>query len=354
MKTEKYSFVLVFLLLFFTNCQEDEGLGTSPVAKNNRTFAIDINEGATISYDNAIQEVKGMGIDEVKLSWDWDLMETQEGFDFSIPEIANIYYPAQNIPVSLIFRPANTNLKSVPQDLLNVAFDDQEFINRFKAFLDAVKSRTPDLEVKAVYIGNEIDILLEGNDTMWNEFINFFAAASNHARMLWGDQVKIGTIGTLRRMNQATVKPYYERLHDLSDIVGVTYYPIDNGFNMNAPDVVASDFDLLVSNYGAKEIRFTECGYSSGSSINSSLEKQSEFIQEVFKAWDKDHTKITHIDFTWLHDISSDDLNTFQNVYQIYDDAFVTYLGTLGLKENNGQNKPAFETLKEELTIRGW
>ncbi len=336
------------------SCQEDESIGDIPVPKHNRTFAIDINEGVDITYDEAFQEARSLGIEEVKLSWDWDLMENDQGFDFTIPDIANLYYPLQPIPVTLIFRPANTNLKSVPTDLKDTPFDSQEFIDRFKAFLDGIKSRTPDLDVEAIYLGNEIDILFGDNEIQWNQFITFFEAATAHVRRLWGNEVKIGTIGTLRAMNNTSIKPFYDRLHQLSDVIAVTYYPIDNGFNMNDPQIVAEDFDLLVENYGNKEIRFTECGYSSGVEVGSSEAQQAAFIENVFTAWDKYHTQITHIDFTWMHDISEAKLLAFQDIYQIYDASFVSYLGTLGLKNNNGQNKQAFETLKEALSNRGW
>ena len=137
-------------------------------------------------------------------------------------------------------------------------------------------------------------------------------------------------------------------------MVGITYYPLEGDFQFKDPSVVASDFDKMVELYSAKEIRFTECGYATGAATGSSEEKQKQFVEEVFKAWDKHETKIRHIDFTWMHDLSQEKVDEFKTLFGISSNAFGEYLRTLGFRSHEGVDKEGFIQLKAEAEKRGW
>ncbi len=85
-----------------------------------------------------------------------------------------------------------------------------------------------------------------------------------------------------------------------------------------------------------------------------SADKQSQFVREVFTAWDKHHTRIRFINFIWLHDISQAEVKSYAKYYGLASKGFAEYLGTLGLRTHDGKAKPAFTTLHNEAKARGW
>lgn len=136
----------------------------------------------------------------------------------------------------------------------------------------------------------------------------------------------------------------------------MTYYPLNPDFTVRPADVVANDFAALVLQYPHKPIYLMELGYPGGALCNSSLQKQSAFITAAFNAWDDYRDEIKMINLTWLHDLSSDGIQTLANYYEIDHPNFVEYLATLGLRTyaGSGADKPAFTTLQTEAAARGW
>ncbi len=101
------------------------------------------------------------------------------------------------------------------------------------------------------------------------------------------------------------------------------------------------------------EIRFIECGYSTSSINGSSEELQKQYEEEIFKSWAKHESVIRHIDFTWLHDLSTEEVDELKQIYGISTETFGEYLRTPGFKTFNGQDKPGYTQLKEEALKRG-
>ena len=360
----KRLFPICILCFFLSACNSDDDSAsdnlnnnnndqTDVVQKNGRTIAIDINEGSG-DFNTAFALAQDMGINEVKQSWDWNELEKDGGFDFTYPDIVNIFFPAHQTPVSIILRPITVNLKTVPSDLQSVAFDDPQMIDRFKVLLDSVHKHIPAVDLKAVYIGNEIDIYLGNDQEKWSQFKRFFEETSAHARTLWGNSIKYGTIATLTSLKKDEIANLIKPLHDLSDIVAITYYPLEADFQFKDPGLISDDFDRIVELYGDKEIRFTECGYSTSTINGSSEEKQKRFIEEVFKSWDEHEAVIRHIDFTWMHDISQAKVDEFKDLFGLQSNTFGEYLRTLGLRTFDGEDKLGFVQLKKEAEIRGW
>jgi hypothetical protein len=93
----------------------------------------------------------------------WDELETEPGVYNPNPnwlEIANLYYPAQDIQVSLTISVIGTNNLRLPPDLADKSFDDPAVIARFNNLLDYVAVQIPNLTLNSLAIGNEIDIYL--------------------------------------------------------------------------------------------------------------------------------------------------------------------------------------------------
>ncbi len=322
--------------------------------KGERLLSIEATEAADKDYDRSFALAREAGMQVTSLSLAWDDLETspgQYGMEPNFLEIANMFYPSQGVAISLTLAPIDTNNLRLPDDLKEKSVADPEVIERFKRLLDYVFSQIPDLELSSLAIGNEIDAYLSNDKKRWQEYQVFVTEVSEYAKLLHPD-LSIGAKVTF--FGFETTKELVKEFNAFADVMMLTYYPLNNDFTVRNPNEIMADFDTVVATFPDKPIYILEAGYPSSSLLNSSEEKQAEFIRAVFKAWDKYAEQIKLISFTWLHDISPEDIDSYGNYYGLHDETFLSYLATLGLRTFEGQDKEAFKVLKLEAKQRGW
>jgi hypothetical protein len=334
-----------------------EGLPTLTAA-GERILSIDITTAEDGDFDAAVGIAKEAGATATCLAVYWDYYETSPGVyepEEDWLEVANDYYPKAGLDLTLTLSVIDTNQKRVPADLMDRPFDDPEMIARFSAFLDHVFSRLQDVGLISLAIGNEIDIYLENGPDTWEAYQTFYEATAEYARSIrpglpigtktvfYGDMMK-GEFAEVQAINRA------------SDVILVTYYPLDENGMVHTPSVVRDDFDALAAAFPGKPIEIRELGYPSSELLGSSEQQQAEFVRGVFRAWDAHADQITLVVFAWLTDVSEADLEFFETYYGSSDPKFVAFLGTLGMRTyvGLGADKPAFIALKEEAHARDW
>ena len=74
----------------------------------------------------------------------------------------------------------------------------------------------------------------------------------------------------------------------------------------------------------------------------------------MFEAWDKYAVEIPMINFVWLHDMSTNEVEAMTEYYAVKTPAFASFLASLGLRTHGGKDKPAFAQLKQCLLDRQW
>ncbi|MHB1000213.1 MAG: hypothetical protein ACYC27_13305 [Armatimonadota bacterium] len=327
----------------------------NPVFKGNRILAIDINEAETGGFNPAFDLARKLGAGDTGLSLDWSDLEPEElKYDAKWLYIANIYYPAAKMPISLTIRPISTNRKVVPTDLMNAAFDDPRMISRFKSLINFIFSQIPDVKLNSLVIGSEMDAYLGTDEIKWKQYQQFYKVISEYVRAKH-PAVKIASEGTFDGLT-GKAKSFMKVLNQNSDIIGVSYYPLNLDFSVKDPFVVGADMKSIVSLYPTKEIWFYQLGYPSSESLNSSESKQAAFIREVFTAWDKNASRVRMIDFTWMHDLPQSALDKHAEYYGLSDPKFLEFLRTLGFRtyQGAGKDKEAFKVLQTEARKRGW
>ncbi len=325
--------------------------------KGNRHLEIHITEAEKTDYDQSLSLVQELGSESISLSVFWDDIEQSPGIFNPDPnwlEIANLYYPPQGMPVSLVISVLDTTETRVPDHLKGKSFSDPEMISGFKNLLDYIKTQIPDLELTSLAIGNEIDGVLGQDPQAWEEYHAFFNQAAAYARGLWPD-VPVGT----KVMFDGLTGPMAEsvrKLYQASDVVMVTYYPLNGDFTVRDPCVIREDFDQLCELFPEKEIHITEIGYPSSSTNHSSPEKQAEFIRNMFAAWDEHASQITLLSYSWLTDLPQSSVLELEEYYGLTNPGFGEFLRTLGLRTypGEGEDKPGYEVFQAEATARGW
>ena len=332
---------------------------TAPVAdavpRGSRILSMDVTEAVDGDFNAALQLAKSVGVTAVTLTVYWDEIETAPGVYTPDPnwlEIANLYYPAQEMQVSLTISVIDTDNLRLPPDLAGKPFDDSAVIARFNGLLDYVAAQLPDLTLKSLAIGNEIDIYLGTDAAQWGAYETFFMETAGHAHALW-PTLPVGSKTTFDGI-AGDPAPAIQSINQFSDVVLVTYYPLNADFTVREAATVHDDFQTLTDAFPDQLIYLLEVGYPSGDGNHSSYAKQTAFIGELFVAWDTHAEQIPLVNYTWQTDMPPDAVKQMADDYHFDSPGFVSYLATLGLRTFDNADKPAFRQVATETEARGW
>ncbi len=326
----------------------------NPQAGGDRLFGITISE-STNGFLADFEVAKQAGVQVVELPLDWDYIESSEGvYEDEYGLLAAMsFYEANGISVLLTFAVINTVDSTAPAYLDGLAWNDPAMITAFNNMVDWVFSQLPaELNVVGVAVGNEVNFVLQGAE--WTQYGEFFEAASTHLHTI-DNEFKVGVKTTVINGLFGTTGSLIKALNELTDVVMLNYYLQDQQFQVRAPIMVHNDFAHINTDFPFREVWMTEVGYQSGSEhCLSSEDLQASFYHELFTAWDrhKDFTKLLLVN--WLHDASPELIAQWAEYYGSSDPAFLEYLGTLGLRTHDGQDKNAWIQLKAEANPRGW
>ncbi|MCA9837352.1 MAG: hypothetical protein KC422_10555 [Trueperaceae bacterium] len=343
--------LMSLIILGLTACTQAQ----SSLNKGERQLSLEITNASNDDYGYAFNLAKSTGMQLTTLALMWDELELSPG-NFS-PEtnwlkIANDFFPEQNLSITLVINPIDTNRLRLPKDLENKAFEDPIVIARYKTLIDYVFTQIPDLTLSSFSVGNEIDDYLGTNKERWAQYSRFFEEVSAYIRtkregLVVGSKLGFGGLtDSAYKLSQGIIQA--------SDAVMLTYYPLKEDFTVKNPDVVHGDFAKLVELFPNKPIYVLESGYPSSELLGSSESKQAAFVDEIFSAWDEQAAHIKVLDFLWLHDLPPVVVDDLSGYYGLNNDKFKAFLGTLGLRTFEGQDKKAFQTLVRETKVRGW
>ena len=109
-----------------------------------------------------------------------------------------------------------------------------------------------------------------------------------------------------------------------------------------------------MTDYTALPIEIREAGYPTSAQNNSSNDLQTQFVNNVFAAWDAHAGRIEYLCFTRLNDLTDAAVAADATYYQITDPRVLAYLQTLGMRTADGTEKPAFAALRQAAKARGW
>ncbi len=298
-------------------------------------LGIAINESASGGYESAVQQARRAGAQFTTLTLFWDELESG-GPDW--PAIANAFYPSLDMGLLVVFPVIDTVADRRPKDLRRLKWSDPGVMTRFDAFLSDALQRMPDVRLVGIAIGNEVDGVLSGRK--WDDFAVFFEHARRTAQRL-----RPGSpVGVTVQWSALEREARARALADRGDVWMVNHYPLGRGFRMLPNSGIEDRLADMVRAARGKPVWLTETGYSSGG-CNGSPEKQQEYLEALFRSADKLGSRLPLVNLVWLHDISRAELRRYKSYYGVSSDCFARYLGTLGLRNRDGTDKPAFAWL---------
>ncbi len=339
----------------------------SQVPAGDRILGMHITAAENEDFNAAFDLSLGACASATHLFTPWSWLETTPGaFDgnsVQYLDIANYYYPLMNMQVELNIAVTNTVTREVPEVLETYEWDDDYMITQFNILLDSVFEHIPDLELVALMIGNESDILWGTDEEEVIHFRNFIQQVKIHAEELYfnlhGEDLDVGTTLTYGGVTAPATAAIYHDLNAVTDVISITYYHTGIGFQVLPSGDLAANWALLESTYAdmEKPIYIVECGCPTASLLNGSEEHQAAFITEVFNAWDQQISRIKLVYFFMLHDWSQAQVDELAIYYGLENvDEFTEYLHTLGLRTypGAGEDKLAMERLRCEADARGF
>jgi hypothetical protein len=330
----------------------------NPVAMGDRTIGMHITIPEYSDYETEILRSKELGITAFPFTFFWDFLEPDSGiYNFEPLQAIDIFFPYYNSKVSPCITPIKYIDRGLPADLMNKSFNDTTVINRFKTLLDSIHTYLSNTELSGLIIGNEIDLYFNQHPSEWSEYKDFYHAVCPYAQQLWNNQVDVGT--EVCRETLCTHYPVQlQEINQVSDIIAVSYYPIDASYHGKEMSEIEADFDEILQLYPTQKIYIEETGYPTGQHNLSNELKQSQYINFLFSYWDKHPTQIVYIGMLWLTEISDNLVNTFVEDYGMSSstelDAFKDFLQTTAFREydNMGKNKHGYLQLIEEIKAR--
>lgn len=325
-----------------------------PVQRGDRLLGLAVNETPRVDYGKALALAQEVGVSVITLPYPWDELERAPETYNPEPNflaIANVYYPTVGVKVGLEINPIDTNNLRLPADLKELPFDDPRVIQRFKQLVDYVFAQIPDLDLLSLSIGNEVDGYLK-TDADWQAYTTFFEEVSAYIRTV-RPQLKIGVKGMFDGMT-GTHLDHFQQLNRLTDVVMMNYYPLNAAMQLKSVKQVHRDFKDFNQLYNGREVFIMEIGCPSGKPNNSSPQIQAEYIAEFFKIWDRYAKSIQLMNFVWMHEQPKSQVKNWETYYGIEHKNFRSFLATLGLRQANGRDKPAFTELEQQSAARGW
>ncbi len=326
-----------------------------PTPSGNRMLGLGIIEGAGESFQAATDAAKQAGVEYVELTLAWNAIETAPGVFAPDPDFATIadgFYPAQNIGIKLSIVTLDTVGDLRPDWHKALAWDDPALIDAAWAMISRTLDAMPSTQFVGISIGNEVDSPLSGQTIIQNEFINFVRAIEQRLQTRL-PSVPVGVKMTFGGLT-GSERDFIMRLNNETDVVMLTYYPLNADFTPRSPDVASADFATMVSSFPGREIFLAEIGYQSSANCGSSEAAQASFVTNAFAAWDEHDTAITRMLWNWQTDITQAALDNYETIFGISDVCFLEYLGTLGLRNQDASIKPGWTRFVSEGTVRGF
>lgn len=326
-----------------------------PLPKGNRILSLSTTLASDGNFEKALKLAKRAGVESMELAVYWDELETSPGVFAPAVDylaMASSYYPSRGVKVNLEILVIDTNHLRLPADLQGRALDDPIVVCRFEKLLEYVMPKCRNLELTSLAIGNEIDSFLRTDAKKWSQFQKFYRAGATHAKTL-RKGLKVGSKATFGGYTGASSR-YLKELNRHTDLILVNHYLISEDFGVRPPSEISKDFATIVTMFPARRIFFTELGYPASPLLGGSEELQAEFVRETFKAWDQYKSQIKLVEFVWLHDISQEQLKTYETYYGSNHPRFSAFLSSLGLRTNAGRSKAGYGALVKEAKARGW
>ena len=296
----------------------------------------------------AVRDEIKIGVEGTYASVKWSDLENGQAFNPKPFQDAVGISKLLGGDVVVCIKVIDTTNKTVPIAYMLRPFDDPEVTNHWEEVLQKVVPMLPK-NTKAIAFGNEVDVYLNNHPTEVGPFLNLVKGARTFLR---GAGLKI-PIGVTTSFDGLQRHPeLVKQIQSNFDITMMTYYPLSANFQVLPLGDVGRHFDSMLAVAGSKPLYLTEIGCPASEGTKSCEDMQAEFVTKVFDELKAKGSKIPFANYFMQSDYPNNMLDMFEQYYQLKDDSFRSYLGSLGLRKSNGAPRKAYGEFKKQL--RAW
>lgn len=343
-----------------------------PYPKGDRALGIDLvdlPESGTWRGD-LFDEI---AFDSVSVRIPWNAIESAPG-DYSgdgniIVDAIGSNLSGGAVSASITVGVIDRNHLALPEDLLariddgSLRMNDVEVVSRFAALLDHVHATLDQVDIVNLSLGHEIDRLFAvyPDIQFWIDFQVFYFTIANHAKSLWGTDLRVGLTATHFALMNEPQRALMNYLNSTSDFVGLTYFPRNDDFTVADPSMldIKADLSAIIANNHGKPLHLQALGYPTSGDAHASEMKQSQFLYKFFDAWDSLTASIPFVSFAALHD-PAPGIAYNTALSELVEPAGIAtataYYGSLGLRTRaaDGTHKTGYNSLRNLAFERGW
>lgn len=243
----------------------------------------------------------------------------------------------------LTVKTIDNTVVSMPSDLTGRSLNDPVVLSRFKNLLSAI-APILNSSIKAINVGNEVNAYFARQQTAIVPFIAFTQASSAHLKSL-NKRLPVGATFAFADFKRDDgivrfILPYIEQ-------VSFTYYPLREDWVAVSP-TVSWDLGEMVRAAAGKPLFLTEAGFPSSALLLSDNATQQRFYSALLQESRKYPTKIGGISFFAMSDIPTSVVSQLSTYYGSNASRFIAFLASLGLHDQLGAPKPAWDTFVTE------
>jgi len=257
--------------------------------------------------------------------------------------------------VSITFTNVHMDQKHLPDYLKGRRFNDPYFLERWQKYLEGFLSRYGDY-IDYLNIGNEVNNYFGKHYDEWADYLEFFRRAENVIHHL-KPKIKVGIV-----LVESRRESFWKQVEPYCDYLAITYYTPCSAFG-KSPTAEALDrnhykyfgrtIDEAVRVAGGKEILITEIGCATHPDIDSSPQLQVQFIKALFQWLDGKEDNILGMSWLspkdWPYEATKQALQGYLDAAALQHEPFMQYLTSLGLKYEDGREKPGYAVFKDAI-----
>lgn len=342
------------------------------VARGSRVLGVSVAIG-DLDFQRNVHTARDAGAQTTNVTFAWD--DVERPYDAGAPDasddagdagdagasptqlfnpllhVTNLVLPDERMGATLTLDALDVGGSRAPAELAARPLDDAELGARYDRLTDYALDQLPDTNVTALFFASAVDVPLGDDAAKHAAFATFVTRAAAHVHAA-RPKVKVGFVVTASGAITASAR--LSAAWAASDVIGVTYLPVDAAAQVRPLASVASHLDALVAALPAgKPIVVREVGYPTAPECGGTDAAQAAFVSAIFGSWDRHADRIGTMTFRELVDLDSAAAATLAARYGRSDPAFVGFLGSLGLRRGN-QAKPAMGALVREARARGF
>jgi hypothetical protein len=335
----------------------DDGSQSRFAVKGDRLLGVGVSTNSeTGTLGESIAHIKSAGAVVVPVEFNWNTIESGTR-NYSDPggmlALLNTLLSTRQVKLSLTVAAIDKASAKLPADLAGLSFSSGALTSRYNEMLNFVFSKLPNVEIIFVGVGSEVDLYSQ-DPTFATEFSGFLGAVKNHVHSQ-RPASKVGVSATLQGLFSDSRDEMLE-INTESDVVAVTYYPLNADASVKQASAPATDLPLVLELYPDREIFLVSTAYPSSSGSGSDETKQSNYVKELFRVWDVYSDRWLLTCFAALTDLSRTQAEALATSAGRSDESFIEFIRSMGLRTypQSGTDKPAFITLKETAKLRGF